>query len=186
MEDLYSIHPGIAHSDDAAVGTMSDSDSTLFHTDASSAAALHRKVHGGERVPRELLGASTSSASDLSDVVKTQISRHPRFPALVSAYIDCRKVKYSASLFAKSIVPPLDCNLRLFSPGYYYTCLLCRFSSWKQVGAPPEVASLLEEIRRGNYPIAACSEVGTDPELDEFMVTVMTMTMTFIGTSSKN
>ncbi|CAA6654405.1 unnamed protein product [Spirodela intermedia] len=117
MEDLYSIHPGIARSDSAAVGTMSQpshSDSRPFHADAPSAAALHRKVHGSERVPRELLGASTSSP--------------PRFPALVSAYIDCRKV-----------------------------------------GAPPEVASLLEEIRRDNYPIAACSEVGADPELDEFM-----------------
>ncbi|CAA7388982.1 unnamed protein product [Spirodela intermedia] len=131
MEDLYSIHPGIARSDSAAVGTMSQpshSDSRPFHADAPSAAALHRKVHGSERVPRELLGASTSSVSDLSDVLKAQISSHPRFPALVSAYIDCRKV-----------------------------------------GAPPEVASLLEEIRRDNYPIAACSEVGADPELDEFM-----------------
>ena len=41
-----------------------------------------------------------------------------------------------------------------------------------QVGAPPEVSALLEEIgrpeRRGGS--AAAGEIGLDPELDEFMV----------------
>ncbi|OMP09380.1 hypothetical protein COLO4_05551 [Corchorus olitorius] len=37
------------------------------------------------------------------------------------------------------------------------------------VGAPPELASLLEEIGRENLPIRGCSELGADPELDEFM-----------------
>jgi hypothetical protein len=43
-------------------------------------------------------------------------------------------------------------------------------SCW-QVGAPPEVASLLEEIGRERCAAsAAAGEVGLDPELDEFMV----------------
>ena len=40
-----------------------------------------------------------------------------------------------------------------------------------QVGAPPEVATLLEEIGRERCAAAAAGgEVGLDPELDEFMV----------------
>lgn len=49
------------------------------------------------------------------------------------------------------------------------------FEGWLifQVGAPPEIASLLEEIGRGNElcrrnAISTC--LGADPELDEFMV----------------
>ncbi|KAH7542956.1 hypothetical protein FEM48_Zijuj02G0130400 [Ziziphus jujuba var. spinosa] len=37
------------------------------------------------------------------------------------------------------------------------------------VGAPPETATLLEEISRENHPLSCCSEIGVDPELDEFM-----------------
>ena len=52
--------------------------------------------------------------------------------------------------------------------------LLTTFCYW-QVGAPPEIASLLEEIRRENDlckrdVVSTC--FGADPELDEFMVMV--------------
>lgn len=43
------------------------------------------------------------------------------------------------------------------------------FNCWK-VGAPPELASLLEEIARESHPTHALREIGDDPELDEFMV----------------
>ncbi|XP_022719535.1 homeobox protein knotted-1-like 1 [Durio zibethinus] len=69
-----------------------------------------------------------ATGSHMSDLIKTQIAGHPRYPNLVSAYIECQKV-----------------------------------------GAPPELASLLEEIGRENHPISGCSEIGADPELDEFM-----------------
>jgi hypothetical protein len=43
-----------------------------------------------------------------------------------------------------------------------------------QVGAPPQVASLLEEVSRerraGPGSGAGAAEIGVDPELDEFMV----------------
>ncbi|OMO86276.1 hypothetical protein CCACVL1_09673 [Corchorus capsularis] len=68
------------------------------------------------------------SGSHMSHLLKTQIASHPRYPNLVSAFIECQKV-----------------------------------------GAPPELASLLEEIGRENLPIRGCSEMGADPELDEFM-----------------
>ncbi|MED6196216.1 Oxysterol-binding protein OBPa [Stylosanthes scabra] len=64
--------------------------------------------------------------------IKTQIANHPRYPDLLSAYVQFQKV-----------------------------------------GAPPEVASLLEEIsRRESQPIIDTPrhhQIGDDPELDHFM-----------------
>ncbi|WKA02682.1 hypothetical protein VitviT2T_020841 [Vitis vinifera] len=72
---------------------------------------------------------SVETEAGMSDLIKSQIVNHPRYPNLVSAYIECRKV-----------------------------------------GAPPEMASLLEEIGRESQPMNSRSgEIGADPELDEFM-----------------
>ncbi|RVW39138.1 Homeobox protein knotted-1-like 1 [Vitis vinifera] len=73
---------------------------------------------------------SVETEAGMSDLIKSQIVNHPRYPNLVSAYIECRKV-----------------------------------------GAPPEMASLLEEIGRESQPMNSRSgEIGADPELDEFMI----------------
>ncbi|KAL5996398.1 hypothetical protein ACLOJK_026476 [Asimina triloba] len=80
---------------------------------------------------------SSSSSVSMSDLVKAQIASHPKYPTLVSAYIECRK---------------------WFFWGMY-----------DKVGAPPEIAMLLEEIGRENLPVGVCGEIGADPELDEFM-----------------
>ncbi|XP_031259676.1 homeobox protein knotted-1-like 1 isoform X1 [Pistacia vera] len=70
-----------------------------------------------------------TGSSDMADLIKAQIATHPRYPNLLSAYIECQKV-----------------------------------------GAPPETASLLEEMGRENFSTTrSCSEIGADPELDEFM-----------------
>ncbi|KAE8010325.1 hypothetical protein FH972_006705 [Carpinus fangiana] len=39
----------------------------------------------------------------------------------------------------------------------------------QKVGAPPEMASLLEEIGRENHVLSSCSKIEANPELDEFM-----------------
>ncbi|XP_059440531.1 homeobox protein knotted-1-like 10 [Corylus avellana] len=39
----------------------------------------------------------------------------------------------------------------------------------QKVGAPPEMASLLEEIGRENHVLSTCSKMEANPELDEFM-----------------
>ena len=49
-----------------------------------------------------------------------------------------------------------------------------------KVGAPPEVATLLEEIGRERYSSMGGGEIGADPELDEFMVTWRTPTSCYI------
>lgn len=38
------------------------------------------------------------------------------------------------------------------------------------MGATPEMVSVLEEISKENQHIFVSSEIGTDPELDHFMV----------------
>ncbi|RLM94248.1 hypothetical protein C2845_PM08G11170 [Panicum miliaceum] len=85
---------------------------------------------GGAASEASVAGVGGPAPSDLTELMKAQIASHPRYPSLLSAYIECRKV-----------------------------------------GAPPQVASLLEEVnreRRGG-PGAGAGEIGVDPELDEFM-----------------
>ncbi|KAJ0979912.1 hypothetical protein J5N97_015386 [Dioscorea zingiberensis] len=51
-----------------------------------------------------------------------------------------------------------------------YPSLLSAYIQCRKVGAPPEVATLLEEISREKHNAAGVSgELGADPELDEFM-----------------
>ncbi|XP_020085717.1 homeobox protein knotted-1-like 1 [Ananas comosus] len=115
MEDLYSIHPGISR----GAGEL---DGDHHH---------HRRRRRGVAGDASEISGGSGGASDLNDMIKAQIASHPRYPSLVSAYIDCRKV-----------------------------------------GAPLEVATLLEEIgRERSSSAASCDggEIGADPELDEFM-----------------
>ncbi|XP_028097641.1 homeobox protein knotted-1-like 1 [Camellia sinensis] len=50
-----------------------------------------------------------------------------------------------------------------------YPNLVSAYIECRKVGAPPEMASLLEEISKENHPINSRSDIGADPELDEFM-----------------
>ncbi|KAL1564417.1 Oxysterol-binding protein OBPa [Salvia divinorum] len=50
-----------------------------------------------------------------------------------------------------------------------YPTLLSSYIDCTKVGAPPEMASLLEEIRKDSHPIFVATEIETDPELDSFM-----------------
>ncbi|CAL5097146.1 unnamed protein product [Urochloa decumbens] len=114
MEDLYSIHPGISRAGGGG---------------AAAAASEASGVAGGVGSPPPPPPQPPPPAADLTELVKAQIAGHPRYPSLLSAYIECRKV-----------------------------------------GAPPEVATLLEEIGRERCAAAAAGgEAGPDPELDEFM-----------------
>ncbi|KAG6421853.1 hypothetical protein SASPL_118412 [Salvia splendens] len=50
-----------------------------------------------------------------------------------------------------------------------YPTLLSSYIDCTKVGAPPEMASLLEQIRGDSNPIFLATHFGTDPELDSFM-----------------
>lgn len=50
-----------------------------------------------------------------------------------------------------------------------YPKLVSAYIECQKVGAPPQVASLLEEIGRENHPPRSSIELGADPQLDNFM-----------------
>ncbi|CAI9103528.1 OLC1v1002027C2 [Oldenlandia corymbosa var. corymbosa] len=50
-----------------------------------------------------------------------------------------------------------------------YPNLVSAYVDCKKVGAPPEMASLLEEISKESHPVISPREIGADPELDKFM-----------------
>ncbi|URD87492.1 Homeobox protein knotted-1-like [Musa troglodytarum] len=50
-----------------------------------------------------------------------------------------------------------------------YPSLLSAYIECRKVGAPPEVAQLLEEIGSEGHSSTGGGEIGADPELDEFM-----------------
>ncbi|KAL2491329.1 Homeobox protein knotted-1-like 6 [Abeliophyllum distichum] len=50
-----------------------------------------------------------------------------------------------------------------------YPNLVSAYIDCRKVGAPPEMASLLQEISKESHPFYAPTQIGTDPELDKFM-----------------
>jgi len=74
MEDLYSIHPGISRAGAAAA------------SEASGVAG------GPGSPPPPPPQPPPPPPADLTELVKAQIAGHPRYPSLLSAYIECRKV----------------------------------------------------------------------------------------------
>ncbi|GAA0167058.1 homeodomain transcription factor [Lithospermum erythrorhizon] len=60
-----------------------------------------------------------------------------------------------------------------------YPKLLNAYIDCQKVGAPPELASLLDEIRLGNNRNNVPTSYGVDPELDEFMENYCEMLMKY-------
>lgn len=97
-----------------------------------------------------------------SDTIKAKIMSHPLYPALLGAFIDCRKVR-AIQIWHETACILLPCRF-----------LFCHFLCPK-VGAPPEVvgrlSSLVDELRPNSDGM---QEQPADPELDQFMVTSYT------------
>ncbi|KAJ4831920.1 Oxysterol-binding protein OBPa [Turnera subulata] len=124
MEEFYRFDPNISCSSNDILRV--ENIPTSFPS--SSGTEFQCQVDGLLQFDEDSHDHTQATGSDMYHLMKTQIASHPRYPDLVSAYIDCQKV-----------------------------------------GAPPEMASLLEELARENYPINCCSEIGVDPLLDQFM-----------------
>ncbi|KAI8543717.1 hypothetical protein RHMOL_Rhmol08G0240100 [Rhododendron molle] len=106
----------------------------------------------------------------VSASIRAKISAHPLYPKLLQAFIDCQKVNKAN---------PIDGHVSV-SRFFFLSSSLSSFpppsiSAEIHVGAPPETASLLDEIRRENdqcwRSTAVTTCFGADPELDEFMET---------------
>lgn len=117
MEDMYSLSEKALMSPDNFI--LSSDYQSLFPAFGSD-----------ELIP---MTPEIQREEEVSTEIKAKIASHPRYPTLLQAYIDCKKV-----------------------------------------GAPPEIASLLDECRQeqdvyGNETVSTC--LAADPELDEFMET---------------
>jgi hypothetical protein len=52
---------------------------------------------GGAASEASVAGVGGPSPSDLTELMKAQIASHPRYPSLLSAYIECRKVRATST-----------------------------------------------------------------------------------------
>ncbi|CAN8291683.1 unnamed protein product [Cochlearia groenlandica] len=158
MDGMYGFHPGGGDYSDKSILMMSP-DNLLFPSDyqsllCSSADVNNRlsDVYGSD----ELLSAAVSALSSEAASIAPEIRRN-----------DDNNVSLSV------IKAKIACH-----PSY--PRLLQAYIDCQKVGAPPEIACLLEEIQRESdlykrdviiAPSSSSSFFGADPELDEFMET---------------
>ncbi|RYR65150.1 hypothetical protein Ahy_A03g011129 [Arachis hypogaea] len=124
----------------------------LLSAAASGVTAITEAEPSSNIVVPEILQRHHSHDAASSSHMKAKIASHPYYPRLLQAYIDCQKL--------------------------IWLTVMKRSPLGFQVGAPPEIASLLEEIQRENDLCkgdvnSTC--IGADPELDEFMETYCDM-----------
>ncbi|VAH01726.1 unnamed protein product [Triticum turgidum subsp. durum] len=161
MEDLYSIHPGISRRGE---GDAACSEVSGVAGDASSP-------------------PPPPPPADLTELMKTQIAGHRRYPSLLSAYIECRKVGATpevASLLEEVGRPErrgggaaaaageigLDPELDEFMVAY------CRLlSRYKVELSRPldEAASFLTTIRSQFKKLCGGGATATSPHSDEMV-----------------
>lgn len=65
--------------------------------------------------------------SEMSDLIKAQIASHPKYPNLVSAYIECRKVKRKQNKIKGNPINPF---FFLFFFGFICSISTCFLMFW--------------------------------------------------------
>uniref|UniRef100_M4E737 Homeobox protein knotted-1-like 6 n=1 Tax=Brassica campestris TaxID=3711 RepID=M4E737_BRACM len=152
MDGMYGFHPTDGDYSDKAVLMMSP-DNLMFPSDYQtllcSSAGDNRvsDVFGSD----ELLSAAASALSSEAASIAPEIPRNDDKVSLgvIKGKIACHP------LYPRLLQAYIDCQ---------------------KVGAPPEIACLLEEIQRESHVhkqnvVPLSSSFGADPELDEFMET---------------
>lgn len=92
MEDLYRL-------DDRTVSSSNDSARVNNNLAAAvTTTGFHSPVHHLLQFDHQ------AGDKDMCDVIQTQIANHPRFPDLVSAHIECRKVVFVSYKFSRSLL----------------------------------------------------------------------------------
>ena len=107
-----------------------------------------------------------------SEIIKAKIMSHPLYPALLRAFIDCRKVCTNFQRMSTSIADLVEflCAHLLYFCNFHEKNAL--HSLLLEIGAPPEVvgrlSALAGEVEMNSGDV---QEQPADPELDQFMVT---------------
>ncbi|CAN6976366.1 unnamed protein product [Brassica rapa subsp. trilocularis] len=152
MDGMYGFHPTDGDYSDKAVLMMSP-DNLMFPSDYQT---LLCSSAGDNRVSAvfgsdELLSAAASALSSEAASIAPEIPRNDDKVSLgvIKGKIACHP------LYPRLLQAYIDCQ---------------------KVGAPPEIACLLEEIQRESHVhkqnvVPLSSSFGADPELDEFMET---------------
>lgn len=87
MEDIYRFNDGISSGSENVIGV--ENAAHMFYAPADNNNLPQYESSSSQAA--EVVGMSTRRL-EMSDLIKTQIANHPRYPDLVSAHIQCRKV----------------------------------------------------------------------------------------------
>lgn len=95
MEDFYRLNPGVISGSEIDVNVVHQVENMATSTSNTSCGFHGHPHHQGHVVDDNMLLFQTEgmgSDHHMSDLIKTQIANHPRFPDLVDAYLECQKV----------------------------------------------------------------------------------------------
>lgn len=161
MDELYGLHSTLDYSMQQAPENMVTWTNYQNISSPLVTFADRHPVYGSEQ-----LGSGSSAISDAASMVP-EIQRNG----------SDEQAAVSSAIRAKIASHP------------FYPKLLEAYIDCQKVGAPPEIALVLDEIRREsdgskrNNVVSSC--LGADPELDEFMVTYCDILMRYKSDLSK-
>ncbi|XP_022743024.1 homeobox protein knotted-1-like 1 isoform X2 [Durio zibethinus] len=112
-----------------------------------------------------------ATGSDMSDLIKTQIASHPRYPNLVSAYIECQKESYCEVLhtYKEELSKPFDEATTFLSNIESQLSNLCKGALTKTLDYRSDEAAGTseEELSGGEVEVSASKEsTGGRPSQD--------------------
>ncbi|KAF7838314.1 homeobox protein knotted-1-like 6 [Senna tora] len=155
MENLFGFHCTAGYSEQSPMAPSLQT--TDLHDDGFSPHHMVPLNWNSACGPEQFASSGFSSSAAISDAPSSAVAEVQRAEAGLE-----EEEEVSKQLRAKIACHPL------------YPQLLEAYIDCQKVGAPPEIAKLLDEIGRENGDLcqrSAC--LGADPELDEFMVSFL-------------
>ncbi|KAJ6359636.1 hypothetical protein OIU77_003777 [Salix suchowensis] len=125
MEGFYRFNPTISCSPND-IDRLENLPAVNFTDATTSTDEFHSQVGNLLQAGHEY---TQVTGSDMHDVIKTQIASHPRYPDLVSAYVECRKVG----------APPETVSLLDDIGRWSY-----QIDTYYEIGADPELDEFME------------------------------------------
>ncbi|KAI5326317.1 hypothetical protein L3X38_035391 [Prunus dulcis] len=141
MEDFYRLNPGVISGSEIDVNVVHQVENMATST-SNTSCGFHGHPHPQGHVVDDnmLLFQTEGMGSDnhMSDLIKTHIANHPRFPDLVDAYLECQKV---------GAPPEMKSLLEEIGRVSHHPMSTC-----SEIGADPELDEFMEsycEVLRG-------------------------------------